>query len=371
MPPEALVAADAAPVNTPPAKTPMDPAFRVNNFDLLRILAAAQVVFGHTIGHLAIHPPSFYGLVCAFPGVPVFFALSGYLISASFERTLNLRSFARNRLLRILPALWCIIIVTVVVASLFGFNFLTPRAVAWFFTQLAGLIWTPQFLRGFGFGSYNGALWTIPIELQFYFLLPILYAAARSPRHRTAWIGAAWLVFTAVAYLYATKTLPLAESTSEPILHKLVRYSFVPHIYLFLSGVLLQRWHAHRSRWIAGKGLFWLAGYITLYFLIPASPASYIAKTILMAVTVISLAFTAPGLAERVLRGNDISYGVYIYHGLVLNVLIELGCRQSPVWMIVVFALTFGLGWLSWVFVERPFLKRKQNSIHPATGAAA
>jgi peptidoglycan/LPS O-acetylase OafA/YrhL len=354
-----------------PAKPPSDPSFRVNNFDLLRILAASQVVVFHTIAHMGLQPPRFSGVIAAFPGVPVFFALSGYLISTSFERTHNVQSYARNRLLRIIPALWCVVITTVVVAALFGFNFLTPQAVAWFFTQLVGLIWTPHFLRSFGFGSYNGALWTIPIELQFYFLLPILYAAARSPKNRTALFGAAWLAFTVIAYLYARTTAPLAELPDEPLPHKLFRYSFVPHIYLFLSGVLLQRLHAHRSRWIAGKGLYWLAAYIAVHYLVHGGPAINVAKTLLMTVTVISLAFTAPRLAERILRGNDISYGVYIYHGLVINVLLELGCRQDAVWMPVVFVLTFALGWLSWVFVERPFLKRKKNSIHPATVAAA
>ena len=263
------------------------------------------------------------------------------------------------------------VVTTVVVAALFGFNFLTPQAVVWFFSQLVGLIWTPHFLRGFGFGSYNGALWTIPIELQFYFLLPILYAAARSPKNRTALFASAWLLFTVIAYLYARTTAPQAELPDEPLAHKLFRYSFVPHIYLFLSGVVLQRLHAHRSRWIAGKGLYWLAAYLTVHFLVLGGPAVYVAKSVLMTVTVIALAFTAPRLSERLLRGNDISYGVYIYHGLVINVLLELGCRRDPVWMFVVFALTFTLGWLSWVFVERPFLKRKKNSIHPATVAGA
>ena len=91
-------------------------------------------------------------------------------------------------------------------------------------------------------------------------------------------------MFTLVAYLYATTSPPLAENTAEPIAHKLFRYSFIPHIYLFLVGALLQRLHAQRSRWIAGKGLWWLAAFLAVHFAAPAGAAAYIVGTLLMAI---------------------------------------------------------------------------------------
>ena len=69
--------------------------FKVNNFDLLRILAALQVVLAHTRVHLDIQRLPLWSLVEAFPGVPIFFAISGFLISASFERTPNLASYVQ------------------------------------------------------------------------------------------------------------------------------------------------------------------------------------------------------------------------------------------------------------------------------------
>ena len=33
----------------------------------------------------------------------------------------------------------------------------------------------PDFLRGYGVGVLNGSLWTIPVELQFYALVPLIY----------------------------------------------------------------------------------------------------------------------------------------------------------------------------------------------------
>lgn len=346
------------------------PDLKHNNFDLLRIAAALQVVLGHGLVHLQVARPAWWPIVEAFPGVPIFFAISGFLISAAYERSSSLQSYAQNRLLRIYPGLWCCILLTVLVAVGFGFDMLQPAAAAWLPAQLAGLIYTPQFLKSFGFGSYNGSLWTIPIELQFYVALPMLYWLGSSRtlgRNRTLAICAA--AFVAVGLVFALSSSPLAEGQVEPALRKLFRYSFAPHIYLFLAGVLLQRWQVQRSSWIAGKGLHWLAVYLLFHFALPYNGYSYIAGTLLMAVATVALAFTAPSLARRLLRGNDISYGVYIYHGLLINVLIELGLRGDA-WLVpLLVVLTCVAAYGSWRLVERPCLRRKRQTIHPADAA--
>jgi peptidoglycan/LPS O-acetylase OafA/YrhL len=345
--------------------------FRVNNFDLLRILAATQVVLVHAVAHLGLVPPPGWPLVNAFPGVPIFFAISGFLISASFERTPSLAGYARNRILRIYPALWCVVLLTVAVAAALGFAFPGLRALAWLAAQLVGLVFTPSFLAGFGFGSYNGALWTIPIELQFYALLPLFYAGARRESAQPTWrFAIAFAVFLALAYAYALTSPPLAENVAEPFLRKVFRYSFVPHIYLFLVGVLLQRLGAHRSRWIAGKGAWWLGAYLAVHFLLPWGTANYVFGTLLMAIMTVAFAYTAPGLSHALLRGNDVSYGVYIYHGLVINALIELGHRGRAELLPLVVLATFVAAFLSWRLVERPFLRRKKQTIHAVEAPA-
>ena len=57
---------------------------RNNNFDLIGLFAALQVAIIHTIAHLDldIHIP----LLEYFPGIPIFFFVSGFLINLSFER---------------------------------------------------------------------------------------------------------------------------------------------------------------------------------------------------------------------------------------------------------------------------------------------
>ena len=65
--------------------------FRLNNFDLLRLLAALQVVFGHAVEltDLSMEQSSLFQFIHAIPGVPLFFFISGFLISKSSVETIT------------------------------------------------------------------------------------------------------------------------------------------------------------------------------------------------------------------------------------------------------------------------------------------
>lgn len=146
----------------------LDASFRINNFDLIRIGAATQVLLVHSLRHLHINLPGWSDLLNYFPGVPIFFGISGYLISSSLERSPTWQHYCRNRLLRIYPGLWGLLLTTgLVLCWLHPAQLFTAQSGLWFVSQGIGLIYTPNFLADFGFGSYNGSIWTIPVELQF------------------------------------------------------------------------------------------------------------------------------------------------------------------------------------------------------------
>jgi peptidoglycan/LPS O-acetylase OafA/YrhL len=345
----------------------MDKEFKINNFDLLRIFAASQVMVAHAVLHLNISaPPWLMKLIHAFPGVPIFFCISGFLISASYERSTSLKSYCRNRVLRIFPGLWCCVLATVLVASLCGFSFVNGEALVWMIGQFAGAIYTPGFLKNFGVGSYNGSLWTIPVELQFYIVLPALYwMIHKATKDQAKYFWLVWVAFVAIGFVASFAFSSLNGPESEPTLQKLIRYSFFPHFFLFMTGVVLQRLKAHESEWIAGKGGYWLAAYIVIYYAVPTAAVTYVPITLLLAVVTVSMAYTAPRAAQKTLRGNDISYGVYIYHGLLINFFVEMGLVGSSALMIPLMSCTYLVGYVSWVAVERPFLRRKKHTISP------
>src|SRR5438445_6117084 len=92
---------------------------RGNAFDLLRLMAALLVVFGHSwvlTGHEDLL--TFLGGINAGDlGVGVFFLLSGYLVSASWLADPSLKRFAARRALRIYPAYALVVAVLALVVG--------------------------------------------------------------------------------------------------------------------------------------------------------------------------------------------------------------------------------------------------------------
>ena len=74
------------------------------------------------------------------------------------------------------------------------------------------------------------------------------------------------------------------------------------------------------------------------------------------------MAYTLPQTAKKLLRGNDISYGIYIYHGLLLTIIVQMKW-QPNINLAMVIAAAYVLGYLSWIFIEKPFIKRKKQTI--------
>jgi len=342
---------------------PVPVSFKVNNFDLLRIFAATQVLIFHSYSQSGGTAPAWLVPLIHFSGVPIFFVISGYLISASYERNNDLRKYFTNRFLRIYPGMWACILLTFLLTLLLGYRMARALDLAWLPAQLVGVIFTPPFLKSFGVGSYNGSLWTIPVELQFYLVLPLVYRFCGLHRDG-AW--RALLVFACFALLrlLVNYTLPSMGLAAENGVEKLARYTFLPHFYLFMLGVVLQRMQIYKLRIIAGKGAFWVAFYLCAKLLLPVGPAVSVATSLLLGVAVISAAYTLPKLSRSVLRGQDISYGVYIYHFLFINLLAEYGLLQNPDLVPVILAGTYAAATLSWIFVEKPFLKKKRSAFH-------
>ena len=114
------------------------------------------------------------------PGVPIFFFVSGFLISKSYESNSRITEYARNRALRIFPALIAVTILSVL--SVFVTGYLSSQSwtisglVLWVMGQMTVFqFYGPDFMRSFGSGVLNGSLWTVTVELQFYILVPVIY----------------------------------------------------------------------------------------------------------------------------------------------------------------------------------------------------
>jgi peptidoglycan/LPS O-acetylase OafA/YrhL len=352
-------------------------SLRPNNFDLIRLLAATQVVFFHAGKQLQIpwtmDPGSPLRLLAAFPGVPIFFIISGFLISLSYERNNALPQYLRNRFLRIYPGLWFCLLFSICCAVIFGgVNFWNRETLPWILAQLSiGQFYNPQFLRNYGVGVLNGSLWTIPVEIQFYLLVPIIHRLF-DPRRRgcNLALGIAGVLLVGVNRFY------YAIYQNETLIIKLFGVSVLPYLYMFLVGVLLQRNLGLLRRYIEGKAALWLAFYGTFVVSMwvlgrPVDGASMNPVAFLiLAMLVMSAAFSFRHLSERLLRSNDLSYGVYIYHMVVVNVFVNYGVFGNWLVFLAIFPLVYLLACLSWVLVEKKALTHKRNPLRQVAVAA-
>jgi peptidoglycan/LPS O-acetylase OafA/YrhL len=356
-----------------------------NNFDLLRLLAAMQVAYFHAVFHLRVPVgevvQGIHKVLDFFPGVPIFFVISGFLISKSYERSRSFGSYARNRFLRVYPGLWVAFAALVVLLG--AHRVLDAAAVtrapflAWIAAQLTvGQFFNPDMVRGFGVGTPNGSLWTIPVEIGFYLLVPILYVAIRRLRAAAADLFLAAVALASYALWLAIVTRPGYE---ERLALKLVLVTAIPHLHLFLLGVLAHRNFDRLRPLLEGKALAWTAGYIAVMlgldaWLGPGRKTHVLAAllaNVLLAGFTLSVAFTRRSLSERVLRGNDLSYGLYIYHMLVVNTFVQHRATGQAWQVAAAIGISLAVAVLSWRLVESPALRLKTVRRAPAASATA
>jgi peptidoglycan/LPS O-acetylase OafA/YrhL len=222
--------------------------------------------------------------------------------------------------------------------------------------------YAPAFLHGL---RLNGSLWTIPVELQFYLLVPLMYAAFRL-RSRRGDVA----LLTVMAASVAVHWLLTHADWSQLQQNQFLLDSILPYLWMFLTGVLMQRNWSVLRRWLVGRAQWWLSGYLLVFGLLrafvkigPGSADINLLYLLPLAAVTMSCAMSARSLATRILGHNDFSYGTYIYHMLVVAVMLQLGTPLSVPFAILAVASSAGVGALSWFCVEKPFLRQKHGAL--------
>ena len=356
----------------------MNHSISKNNFDLLRLFAALQVAILHVHHYLSWSGRSdvLSSLLGLFPGVPIFFFISGFLISRSYEKNSRLTDYTRNRVLRIYPALHICVFLNLLLVGATGY-FSTVDAGLWDIGLLylakttIFQFYNPDFMRHFGDGVLNGVLWTICVELQFYVLTPIIYVLVISERKRSTTIALALLV---VASIIINRLLFATQSEyGESNYWKLVRVSFMPWIYMFLAGILAQRNFDYLARFLRKRLLLLALPAYVLYAHFMYAHGFPIGNNIsplvffpLVAIIFIA-AYSAPEFSRMTLHGQDVSYGIYIYHVPVMNMFLFYHYQNNKIYTVMILLITLALALASWFLIERPSLKRKRHATHPVT----
>lgn len=340
--------------------------FSRNNFDIIRLLAALQVVMVHSFEHLNIHCEMFIKIIGVFPGVPIFFITSGYLICSSLNKSTTLKEYLFKRAVRIFPALWVSFILCFIFLLFAGELTTSFKNIAfWIITQISFMqFYNPEFLRGFGVGVLNGSLWTIPIEMQFYIFLPLMVYFANKTSPNKYLLTFVFIVFCIFNSLF------FSLFYSDSLLFKLIQVSILPYVYLFMIGIFAFYKQDLIEKYLKGNFIL-IALIYALYLSIHKGNVvgNYISplQAVILCGLVFSFAYSEFFLLVRIrqlIKGYDISYGIYIYHMIFINILLEY--YSDNVGMINLFlavSLTFIFASLSWIFIEKPALKFKSKNL--------
>lgn len=349
---------------------------RDNLFDVVRLYAALQVLLNHGVARLGFTIPGALAAFFSFPGVPIFFGMSGFLVTISWinnrSSSAGWKSYVVSRSLRIFPALWA--------AALFGWLIclflgkasfaLSPLGFAWLLGQSSfATVFNPDQLRDFGIGVMNGSLWTIPIEIEFYILIPFLIAFSgrifRLNRFLAfAVVGGLILAgFSLQHYLNDAHQFGDGSIASTGAVYlKLLKVSIFPYIGQFLLGasfvgVLVRFGQARCSNLLLLLGVV-----IGLAVRLLDSESLY---SLILYNLSLSSFFIGLGLVNTRLKiPGDISYGLYLYHGPVINIIIILfGKTISTPLVSLYFIATFLLATASWIFLEKPCLNLRKSLI--------
>ena len=198
--------------------------------------------------------------------------------------------------------------------------------------------WTPSSLRGYGTGTPNGPLWTISVIVQCYVVLWFLYKVLHQKSVKR-W--AAIILFFITFNVFRAEVL---TSIKPAMAAKVVWYSFPTHLWLFLVGALLRE-YIDEWKCILAKmwWVFFLAAICVNYFKFDFGSYGVLKGTFL-ALSAVGFAYAYPQLSIA----NDYSYGIYLYHMIVINLLVEVGITEGCLPVVLSFTGTIILSVVSY-----------------------
>jgi peptidoglycan/LPS O-acetylase OafA/YrhL len=298
-----------------------------------------------------------------------FFGLSGLLVGRSALGR-SPAAFARARIVRIVPAFWTALLFggSVVAAlgwihahhSLAGFLTLQPGGpvlhvlrgalfpVDFPYGVTSVFVGDTPFGRATGTSFVNGSLWTLPHEIRCYLVIGLVAALAKRWGSRQV-ITVAWFAVAALALAWWKR-----PAASGFVVGPYANQQLVMFLFIFVSGALASVW-AHRIRLFGPLPLIALAcgiaaGHSSLFL------SEHVGGAALVLILPPVAAILEP--VGRLLRGNDLSYGLYLYAWPVQQLVAMYWAPGHATTFIVV--STIGALWLaaaSWFLIERPAMR--------------
>lgn len=341
-----------------------DTDFTKNNLDCLRLILAGVVVLFHV--DVLTNVPAFavFGRYCS-PHFAVhgFFVISGLLIYRSYQRSSSTASYFSKRVRRIYPAYFTVIVTCAIALSVLSAMPLTQYFSGGFWKYLVANLLFLNFAKPSlpGVFAHNlstavdGALWTLKIEVAFYATVPFIhFLCSRFGTKRTIiaifGFSSLWRYgFDWLANLHRA-AVPLGVEAPRTFYDKL-SVQFPAELSYFIVGILLLLYFDKLKENIPmvaiATGIFYVADH---WFGKGCLDVFWISGEVFI--------FGFWRYFGDFSKCGDFSYGLYIVHWPILQVLIWFGlAKSSPAAFLMASFVLVGLGSiLLWHLVEKRFL---------------
>ncbi len=320
-----------------------------------------------------------------FIGVHLFFFLSGFVISYPFVRAKirattppSWRHFAWRRFIKIVPSY----VLSIAVAYAIGYPRAQGPAIPVWQALVAHLLfvhtWFPTI-----YGSINGVLWTLAVEVEFYLIFPLLWWCFQ----RAPWLTATAMIALSLAWRSAMASCcytTLFTTYSE----NLPGYLGIFACGMIAAWIYCRLGEAYAARRYGGFApILALAGGVFLIVLLQALYANRFAdqwslvwqihtrELFGVAFAAVALgALWSPTILQRLLANSlltffgVISYNLYLYHQMLAREMLwhkfptySLRPHGDPAWQLrytlLAFALTIAQAALVTYLFERPLLR--------------
>jgi peptidoglycan/LPS O-acetylase OafA/YrhL len=334
-----------------------------NRFDVLRLLAALCVLISHAYPISGQSEPDPFGRWVGLDtlggvGVIIFFVLSGYLVTLSWERSADFLDFAWRRAVRIYPALLVLCVLTVFIlgpaVTEIAISEYWRSSLTWRYLEtITGIniqytlpgVFTKNSLPN----ALNGSLWSLPYEINCYIALILLSIFRGNLKTKT---GLSVILLAAM----------ILQHPGHPPGNPFATWMGVDYYHAKLGlPFAIGAFFAATSKSV--KPRLWYAFVIFGMILLPSIGAS--AKTLLFlsgtSILSLHLALKGSWIPKPPESLGDWSYGVYLYGFPVQQVLAHAELQKYGLLTYIsgCTVVTISLAAASWFFIEKPALKLK------------
>ena len=339
-----------------------NPRLRENNFDLLRFTFAFVVFLVHAYALSGAESLSVLSKYLSSEiAVKSFFVVSGFLIFMSYENSRDFRGYFVKRIRRIYPAylfviLFCDVAGSEVSTNGPGDNF-SSQLVKYLAANLVFLNFLhpnlPGVFEGNSLQAVNGALWTLKIEAAFYLFVPLAVLAFRKYGRLSV-----MTILYLCSVIYSMSMEDMAVKTGQGFYLELQR-QLPGQLVFFIAGAAGYYYLEYLVKYVK-----WLAPLAIVAFAFQSWLPWVAVQPVALAVLVISFACVLPVFGNFDKYG-DFSYGIYIVHFPILQLMIARGYFSGTPWLglLITGVLVIVAAFLLWHRVEKPFLRKSSHYV--------